>query len=420
MSNSASAINRSAHRNRSIAVIPGARSGHGGLGLQSGTAVASLVRDGYSLRVFGRAQPSVWPRQLQSNISWSATSEMPRDLWARYSCLRWNQGRLQYQRDVHMGRWAASQIAQARPETCYAFTQVALETMQWAVSRGTPVVLETPNGHIANFREVCERESRDLCGCRFRGHPTRAMVKRVMQEYRLATAIRVSSDWARRSLVAGGVPAERIYVCPQPVDLQRFKPAEQRASLDKPLQICFVGSLDLRKGFVYLLRAIRRVGAQNVSLRIVGATGDRCSRRLFAIESQGLTVTAAAGDPAPAYHASELVVVPSLEDGSPFVVGEALASGCPVVVTDQCGNQDWVRPGKTGWIVPARNVGALADALADALRRRAELRAMGAAARADIEQLGSEANLRLAGDRFFDIVNRQFNSSGASAGMENG
>ncbi|NDA92900.1 MAG: glycosyltransferase, partial [Betaproteobacteria bacterium] len=51
-------------------------------------------------------------------------------------------------------------------------------------------------------------------------------------------------------------------------------------------------------------------------------------------------------------HWGELFVLPTLEDGSPFVVLEAMAAGVPVVVTTECGSHDMIRTGENGWVVP--------------------------------------------------------------------
>jgi glycosyltransferase involved in cell wall biosynthesis len=156
------------------------------------------------------------------------------------------------------------------------------------------------------------------------------------------------------------------------------------------LRICYVGTLDLRKGFVYLLHAAKiltkTLGADGIELEIVGATGDPSSRTLFQRESAGLGLRCAPGDPRAAYQRAELLVLPTLEDGFGFVVAEAMASGLPVIVTDCCGAAEWVRPGESGWIVPGGDAGALASAIEDATRRRNDLRAMGQRAREDTER----------------------------------
>jgi glycosyltransferase involved in cell wall biosynthesis len=92
----------------------------------------------------------------------------------------------------------------------------------------------------------------------------------------------------------------------------------------------------------------------------------------------------APGDPQPAYQDAEVFVLPSLEDGFGYVVAEAMASGLPVVVTDQCGAAEWVTPERNGWIVPTRSPEAIANALRHALAQRGDLDEMGRAARSAV------------------------------------
>jgi glycosyltransferase involved in cell wall biosynthesis len=253
-------------------------------------------------------------------------------------------------------------------------------------------VLESPNGHIRNFREVYVRETRRWGGHLYLGHPTPAMIDRVEEEYELADLIRVSSDWARQTFSDRGVAPRKVIVIPQRPAYSKRPSPTHRAAVDGRLRVCFVGSLDLRKGFAYLLRAIRQVGPDRVSIILVGGTVDRMTRRLLAREADGLDVRVAPGDPSAAYFGSELFVLPTLEDGSPFVVLEAMAAGLPLIVTDQCGNYPLVRPGESGWVIPAGDEEALAAALAAALARRADLPIMGARARADWEALDGRSN----------------------------
>jgi glycosyltransferase involved in cell wall biosynthesis len=211
------------------------------------------------------------------------------------------------------------------------------------------------------------------------------MVERVQREYELAMRVRVSSHWSKGSFIENGVPAGKIAVFQQPVNLSRFRPAREFPPAKGPLRVCFVGSLDLRKGFVYLLQAAKLVGTERISLEVVGASGDRVCKLLLMRERAGLALCCTPGDPLPTYQSAELMVLPTLEDGSPFAAAEAMACGLPVIVTNCCGSAEWVRPGVTGWIVPTASAEALAAALEDALSRRDQLRLMGAAARRDTE-----------------------------------
>lgn len=368
-----------------MAVIYGTRAGIGGLGLQAATAIQGLAIQG-KVTALGPGRSNPWP--LAGSVPPATWVDSPpfRPSWfARNVTHRFRAGRFILSHDRRVGQWAAGRLPDVRPNAVYAFTQVAHESLTWARKNGIPSLLDNPNGHIRGFAEVFHAEWAKLVGGHYHGHPSRQMIERVEREYALADRIRVSSEWAKRSMVARGIPATKIVVYPQIVNCLRFRPPDSAPAPHGPLRICYVGSLDVRKGFVYLLRAIRRVGLNRARLEIVGATGNRGARKLFARERSGLNVEAAAGDPVPAYHRAELFVLPSLEDGFGFVAAEAMACGLPVIVTDQCGAAEWVRPGVTGWIVSAGRADSIADAIESAIGRRSELRAMGRAARRTVE-----------------------------------
>lgn len=157
------------------------------------------------------------------------------------------------------------------------------------------------------------------------------------------------------------------------------------------LKLCYVGSVDARKGFAYLLRAMRAVGPERVSLEIVGATGDRGSCSVLERESRGFQVRVAPGDPRPALARSELFVLPTLDDGFGFVVAETMATSWPVIVTSVAGARDWVTNGESGWIVRSGDETALAAMLERSPGNRELLPGMGAAARRAAESLGGAA-----------------------------
>ncbi len=377
-----------------VALVYGVPAGGGGLGLQAASAITALAASESIVHAFGPGRVKVWP--LPGGVPEVVWHESPPALPAwmlRYSWWRWYQGHYQFQCDRRLGSWARQQVEKLQPERCYVFTQVGLEVLKWASSRSVPAVLDNPNGHIRHYREVFVREAGRWFGTKHLGHPTEAMVERVEEEYELADRIRVSSEWAKDSMVSYGVPAGKIQVVAQPLDLLRFQPNGERSEADGPLRICYTGNLNLAKGFPYLMRAVKMLGDDQISLEIVGATGNRPTKNLFDKERRGMKLSSAPGDPVPAYRRAEVFVLPSLHDGFGFVVAEAMACGLPVIVTEDCGAAGWVRDGETGWIIPSGRVDALADALNDALRRRAELKEMGRLARAEVEERADPACL---------------------------
>jgi glycosyltransferase involved in cell wall biosynthesis len=390
------------NRTKRVAVVYGTLAGVGGLGHSAAAGIAAAAySEAEKTFAFGPGAALPWslPGGLPAVI-WEKSPEVIPAWVTRYTWLRCRPGRASFLRDRRLGQWAAQQVARSRPSACYLFTQVALETLRWCRQEGAASVLDNPNGHIRNFKEVLEREARTWFGKKYHGHPTQEMVERVEEEYRLVDRIRVYSAWGKASMLEYGVPEDKVHILRQTVNLERFRPAAVHPPAEGPLRICYVGSLDLRKGFVYLLRAIRALGANRVKLRIVGATGDRDCAKLLARERAGLDVEATPGESLPVYQQSELLAIPTLEDGLPFVLVEGLACGLPVIVTDQAGAAECVRPGESGWVIPAGNAEALAAALEQACERRKDLGAMGEQARSDVERYAGQAQLEQLSDWF--------------------
>jgi glycosyltransferase involved in cell wall biosynthesis len=78
-------------------------------------------------------------------------------------------------------------------------------------------------------------------------------------------------------------------------------------------------------------------------------------------------------------------VVPSIYEGMPLVILEAMEAGVPVVASRVSGIPEVVRDGETGWLVPPENPAALAGALREVLDRADEATRRGADGRARVE-----------------------------------
>lgn len=85
------------------------------------------------------------------------------------------------------------------------------------------------------------------------------------------------------------------------------------------------------------------------------------------------------------YQAADIFVLPSLEEGLPLVILQAMASGLPVVATQETGIADLITAAGEAVMVPSRDAGALAEALAQLAAQPELRRAMGAAGRRRVE-----------------------------------
>lgn len=175
---------------------------------------------------------------------------------------------------------------------------------------------------------------------------------------RSADAVLVVSDdlasWVTR---ISGVAA---VVAPMPISPERV-PAPSPAPEDGP--VLAVGRLVPEKGFDVLIRAAAVAG---VRVEIVG-DGDQSPSLRSLARAVGAHVdflgSLAPSELAARYAAARIVAVPSRREGFGLVAAEAAAAGRAVVASDVGGLRSIVDDGRTGVLVPADDVSALADAL---------------------------------------------------------
>lgn len=135
-----------------------------------------------------------------------------------------------------------------------------------------------------------------------------------------------------------------------------------------------VGRLCSQKGQLLLIDAMTRLREQGFAPKLVLAGDGEMRKALESkIERRGLRkqvhITGWIDETQVREHilAARAMVLPSFAEGLPVVIMEAMALGRPVISTYVAGIPELVRPGETGWLVPAGNVADLADAMRQAL-----------------------------------------------------
>jgi glycosyltransferase involved in cell wall biosynthesis len=124
----------------------------------------------------------------------------------------------------------------------------------------------------------------------------------------------------------------------------------------------YVGHVNCRKGVVYLLEAWSRIELPGAELLLVG-NPDAAGRELLARHRGACQVVPNMphGELHQTLAHADVFVFPSLAEGSPLVVYEAMAAGLPVITTENA--RAAVRHGTDGIVVPIRDVDALAGAI---------------------------------------------------------
>ena len=144
----------------------------------------------------------------------------------------------------------------------------------------------------------------------------------------------------------------------------------------------FAGSLTQRKGLADVFAAVRRLSRRDVELVVLGSP----VAPLDFYRGQGVAFTYERPRPQAAVlelmRTCDVLCLPSLVEGRALVIQEAMSQGLPVIVTANTGTSDVVRDGENGFLVPVRAPEAIAARLDWCASHRADVHALGEAARA--------------------------------------
>ncbi|MFX1487141.1 MAG: glycosyltransferase family 4 protein [Promethearchaeota archaeon] len=175
-----------------------------------------------------------------------------------------------------------------------------------------------------------------------------------------------------------GIEDSRSVVIPSGVDLDHFNPrrpeVKKRAAVlrnelgisSNNIVIGYVGRLVPAKGLSYLILALKHIEREHpdIVLLIIGDGPEKANLERMAKDLKIKTVFAGwQSDTAPYYAIMGIFVLPSLFEGLPLVILEAMAMGKPVVATNVGGTADLIANRKNGFLVPVRDHERIASAL---------------------------------------------------------
>jgi glycosyltransferase involved in cell wall biosynthesis len=179
-----------------------------------------------------------------------------------------------------------------------------------------------------------------------------------------------SPSVARVARERARVPADKIIVIPNAIDPETFDRSPIPDADPRPYPIGFIGRLDPVKMVPDLLHAVALLG-DLVHLHIFGDGPERevIARlvRLLKLESR-VTLHGLVPGPQVALRQIGLLVLPSISEGMPMVLIEAMAAGVPVLGRDAPGVRDVIIDEANGLLVRSLKV----EDLATAIRRLVE------------------------------------------------
>ncbi|QYG00952.1 MULTISPECIES: TIGR04063 family PEP-CTERM/XrtA system glycosyltransferase [Massilia] len=307
-------------------------------------------------------------------------------------------------------------IPQIKPDVLHAHSPSlnAIAALKAGKKFGIPVVYE-----VRAFWEdaAVDHGTSTEGGLRYR--LTRALETHALRQ---ADAVTTICEGLRRDIVARGIPADKITVIPNAVDIDKFAVggvADQDLKTKLGLQgarlIGFIGSFYAYEGLDILLRAVPALTAERPDLRVLLVGGGpedarlrQLARDLNIVDKVVFTGRVPHEQVQMYYDLLDVLVYPRLSMRltdlvTPLKPLEAMAQGRVLAASDVGGHQELIVDGKTGVLFKADDPQALAVKVGGLIDAQAEWPALRAAGREFVE---SERNWKASVGRYKSIYGR--------------
>ena len=225
-------------------------------------------------------------------------------------------------------------------DVVHAWPLGALETLRTAARLGIPTVLERPNAHTRFAYEVvraeCERLGVELPPDHEHAYNETVLAREEL-EYAAADYLLCPSDFVVTTFVDEGFSPERLLRHFYGYDPQTFFPDPAPPPKDG-LTMLYVGVAAVRKGLHFALEAwLRSPASQNGTFLIAGEMLPAYGEVLgAALDHPSVHVLGHRTDIPELMRRSDILVLPSIEEGFGLVCTEAMGSGCVPLVSSAC------------------------------------------------------------------------------------
>lgn len=275
---------------------------------------------------------------------------------------------------VPLDAWVARNLPQC--DVYVGLSGSSLQAGKKAHQLGARYVCDRGSAHI-RVQDRLLREEHALWGMPFDGIDPHA-IEREEAEYAESDCITIPSTFSYRSFVEQGVAPEKLRLLPYGVNLSRFEPVASPAQ--DQFNILYVGAMSLQKGVQYLVQAYQKLQHTKKSLTFVGTPSEALinilKQRGFWLDDIKVLGHMPQTELKHVMSSSHVMMLPSIQDGFGMVMAQAMACGCPIIASLHTGAEDLYTDDKEGYIVPIRDVDALAQRLqilADNPQMRAEM-----------------------------------------------
>lgn len=224
----------------------------------------------------------------------------------------------------------------------HAWPLGALRTIRAAKKLGIPVVLERCNAHTRFAYEAVKRECERI-GVPLPPDHEHAYDKMKLdheeKEYAEADGLLCPSEFVVKTFIDQGFPHGKLYRHQYGFDERVFFPGNQNAESGNGLTVIFVGGCAPRKGLHYALEAwLKSDASKDGQFLIAGEFIPAYREKLASMLSHpSVKALGHRTDVPQLMRQSDILILPSIEEGSALVTSEARGSGCLVLVSEAAG-----------------------------------------------------------------------------------
>ena len=252
----------------------------------------------------------------------------------------------------------------------------ATETLKTAIRLGIPTVLERPNAHTRFAYEIVQKECESLGVMLPPGHEHAYNADRLRkeeEEYRLATKLLCPSEFVVKTFLDNGFRREQLVRHIYGYDESVYFPDPQPKTANAGLTMLFVGVCAVRKGVHYALEAwLKSPASETGTFLIAGEFLPAYREKLEPMLSHpSVQVLGHRNDVPELMRKSDLLILPSIEEGFGLVIAEAMGSGCVPLASEAC--TDICSHMKTGLVHRVGDVDTIAEQITLLHRDRAVL-----------------------------------------------
>ena len=222
-------------------------------------------------------------------------------------------------------------------------------------------ICERSSAHIYHQNEILKDEYKEFLNQKNETHSW--FIENEIKEYEEADIILAPSNFVKDTFKKDFY--DKVKVLQFGTDIQNFYNDPKIKKNDDFFNIIFIGGKSIRKGLHYLIDAFNNFKHPKKNLHVVGSDTEDKDFFKEKLKNEKIHVYG---------HVNQLnlnkiinkchvLVLPSIEDGFGIVTLQALAAGCPIIVTENTGPVKIIKEYDCGFVVPIRNPIAITDKL---------------------------------------------------------